>query len=193
MSCQFEAADSLEALAAALAAQPGLALAASARMIFAAGTPGAPLMLIGAAPGSDDERQGEAFAGPAGRLLDAMLRAIGLSRTDAYLANVVPWRPPGNRPPTPLELALCLPYARRHIALAAPRVILCLGERAAQPLLGTDDPISRLRGRWLAYEGRDMTVKLLASFSPVHLLSQPLQKRRAWADLQMLRRGLDSD
>lgn len=180
------AAANLDALRESFAAQPGLSLATSARMILAGGTPGARLMLVGAAPDSDDERQGEIFAGAAGRLLDAMLRAIGLDRSGVYLANLVPWRPPGNRPPTPLELSLCLPYTRRHIALAAPEIILCLGERAAQPLLGSRDPISKLRGRWLAYEGETSTVKLLATFSPAYLLSQPLQKRRAWTDLQMV-------
>ena len=176
----------LDALRRSLETMPGCGLASAARMIFSGGTPGARLMLIGGAPDSDDERQGEAFAGPSGRLLDAMLRAIGLDRTGVYLANVVPWRPPGNRPPTALELSLCLPFARRHIALAGPRVILCLGERAAQPLLASREPISRLRGRWHRYEGNATTVKLMVSFSPTYLLSQPLQKRRAWADLQML-------
>lgn len=175
--------DELQALWAAL---PGCGLAATAsRPIFAAGAP-APLMLIGGAPEADDERQGEAFAGAHGRLLDAMLRAIGLDRADVYLTNVIPWRPPGARAPTPLELALCLPFTRRHIALAEPAVILCLGERAAQPLLGSRDPISRLRGRWLDYEGEAKTVKTLVTFSPDYLLKQPLQKRRAWADLQIL-------
>jgi DNA polymerase len=176
----------IETLREAFHTLPGLALAATARMIFSGGTPGSSVMIVGGAPDSDDERQGEVFAGPAGSLLDAMLRAIGLDRSRVYITNLVPWRPPGNRPPTPVELSLCLPFARRHIALAAPRVILCLGERAAQPLLEGRDPISRLRGRWLTYEGDTTTVRLMATFSPSYLLSQPLQKRRAWTDLQML-------
>ena len=166
---------------------PGCGLAATAsRMIFSSGTPGAPVLLAGGAPDADDERAGEAFAGSHGRLLDAMLRAIGLDRGGVYMINVVPWRPPGNRAPTPLELALCLPFARRHVALADPALILCLGERAAQPLLATRDPISRLRGRWVSYEGEAKTVKTLVTFSPAILLKQPIQKRRAWADLLML-------
>ena len=166
---------------------PGCGLAATAsRMIFSSGTPGAPVLLAGGAPDADDERAGEAFAGSHGRLLDAMLRAIGLDRGGVYMINVVPWRPPGNRVPTPLELALCLPFARRHVALADPALILCLGERAAQPLLDTRDPISRLRGRWMSYEGDAKTVKTLVTFSPGILLKQPIQKRRAWADLLML-------
>ena len=152
-------------------------------MIFADGAPGAPLMVIGAAPGSDDERQGTAFAGSQGQLLDGMLRAIGLTRETAYLTNVIPWRPPGNRPPTPLEAALCLPFTRRHIALAEPAFILCLGERAAQLLLDTREPLGKLRGRWHSYEGERTTVKLAVTFSPDYLLGQPLQKRRAWVDL----------
>jgi len=172
---------------------PGCGLAATAtRMIFAGGQPGARVMLVGGAPNSDDERQGQAFAGASGRLLDAMLGAIGLDRTQIYLATVIPWRPPGNRPPTPLELGLCLPFARRHIALAAPAVLVCLGERAAQPLLGTRDPITRLRGRWLSFEGETTTRKTLVTFSPDYLLKQPLQKRRVWADLLMLAAELHS-
>jgi DNA polymerase len=150
-------------------------------------------MLIGAAPGSDDERQGEAFAGPAGRLVDAMLAAIGLTRDSVYLANLIPWRPPGNRPPTPLEAGLCLPFARRHIALARPEIILCLGERAAQLLLlDTKETLSRLRGRWHDYPGADGPIRLAVTFSPDYLLSQPLQKRRAWRDLLDVARALES-
>ncbi len=177
----------LEELRARWETLPGCGLAATAsRMIFSSGTPGAPVLLAGGAPDADDERAGEAFAGSHGRLLDAMLRAIGLDRGGVYMINVVPWRPPGNRAPTPLELALCLPFARRHVALADPALILCLGERAAQPLLDTRDPISRLRGRWMSYEGEAKTVKTLVTFPPAILLKQPIQKRRAWADLLML-------
>ena len=171
----------------------GCALATTAqRMIFAGGNPKAEIMIIGAAPGSDDERQGEAFAGPAGRLVDGMLRAIGLSRDTAYMTNVIPWRPPGNRPPTPLEAALCLPFTRRHIALAEPKLILCLGERAAQLLLDTKDSMARLRGRWLTFEGDATTVKLAVTFSLDYLLSQPLQKKRAWLDLMSIAKMLET-
>ena len=177
-----------EALIARWETLPGCGLAATAsRMIVAGGRFGAPVLVAGGAPEADDERVGEAFAGAHGRLLDAMLRAIGLDRAQVYLINVVPWRPPGNRVPTPLELALCLPFARRLVALAEPRLILCLGERAAQPLLGSREPISRLRGRWMAFEGEAKTVKTLVTFAPGYLLKQPLQKRRTWIDLQMLK------
>ena len=168
------------------AAVPGCTLAASSRMIPALTPPGAALMIVGGAPGEDDERAGAIFAGAPGRLLDAMLRAIGLARADVALAHVVPWRPPGGRLPSALELALCVPFCRRQIALAAPRVLLCLGERAAQPLLATRDTVTRLRGRWLAHEGDAVAVKTLTTFAPDFLLKQPLMKRRAWADLLML-------
>ncbi len=171
---------------------PGCTLAASSRMIPALIPPGATLMLVGGAPGEDDERGGAIFAGAPGRLLDAMLRAIGLARADVALAHVVPWRPPGGRLPSTLELALCLPFARRQIALAAPQVLLCLGERAAQPLLATRDTVTRLRGRWLAHEGDAVTVKTLTTFAPEFLLKQPLMKRRAWTDLLMLEAELQS-
>lgn len=184
------AAENVEALRTAFETLPGFSLASAARMIWAGGAPGAPLMIVCGAPDSDDEREGAILAGAGGRLFDAMMRAIGLTRDSLYIAPLVPWRPPGNRPPSPAELAVCLPFARRHIALARPRLLLCLGERAAQPLLGSSEPISRLRGRWHTYEGEHETVKLLATFSIQYLLSQPLQKRRAWADLQMLAEGL---
>ena len=168
------------------AAVPGCTLAASSRMIPAHLPPGAALMLVGGAPGEDDERVGVIFAGKPGNLLDAMLRAIGLSRAQVALTHVVPWRPPGGRAPTSLELALCLPFCRRQIALTAPMVLFCLGERAAQPLLATRETVTRLRGRWFAHEGDAVTVKTLTTYAPDFLLKQPLQKRRAWSDLLML-------
>ena len=175
------------------ASLPGCGLAATAsRMIFEGGVPGAALMFVGGAPDSDDERQGEAFSGAKGRLLDAILSAIGLSRSDVYLSNVIPWRPPGNRVPTPLELGLCLPFARRQIELAAPKLLVCLGDRAAQPLLSSRDTVSKLRGRWVSFEGRTMPVKTLVTFSLDYLLKQPLQKRRAWADMLMVSAQLRS-
>ena len=185
------AAVDLADLAVRLAALAGNGLPANlGRMVLAGGTPGARVMLAAGAPEEDDIRQGAIFAGERGVLLDAMLRSIGLDRGGVYLANLMPWRPPGARPPTPLELSLCLPFARRHVALAAPEILVCLGERAAQPLLDKADPLTKLRGRWLTYEGEGSTVRALATFTPDYLLSQPLQKRRAWADLQMLAAAL---
>jgi DNA polymerase len=171
----------------------GCALAATAsRMILSGGTPGARVMILGAAPYSDDERQGTAFAGAAGQLLDGMLAAIGLSRDTVYLAHVIPWRPPGNRAPAPLETALCLPFARRHIALARPDLILCLGERPAQMMLGTKESLPRLRGRWLDYEDGERRIKTAVTFSLDYLLSQPLQKKRAWIDLLAFAKTLET-
>lgn len=185
------AAANLDDLAARLAALSGNGLPANlGRMVLAGGMPGSRVMLVAGAPEEDDIRQGAVFAGERGVLLDAMLRAIKLDRGSVYLANLMPWRPPGARPPTALELALCLPFARRHVALATPDILVCLGERAAQPLLGKADPLTRLRGRWLSYEGEARTVRALATFAPDYLLRQPLQKRRAWADLQMLAAAL---
>ena len=185
------AAQTLDDLAARLAALPGRGLPANlGRMVLAGGAPGARIMLIAGAPEEDDVRAGTVFAGERGVLLDAMLRAIGLDRSAVYLANLIPWRPPGARAPTPLELALCLPFARRHIALSAPALLVCLGERAVQPLLDRSEPLTKLRGRWLTYEGEASTLPTLATFSPDYLLLQPQQKRRAWADLQMLAAAL---
>lgn len=184
---------SLDELHHVWASYQGCALAATAsRMIVSGGTPGTRVMILGAAPNSDDERQGSAFAGPAGRLLDGMLAAIGLSRETVYLAHVIPWRPPGNRAPTPLETALCLPFTRRHIALARPALILCLGERPAQMITGGKDPLARLRGRWLEYDNGDQPIKTTVTFSPDYLLSQPLQKKRAWLDLLAFAKMLET-
>ena len=185
------AAGDLADLAARFAALSGSGLPANlGRMVLAAGTPGARVMLVAGAPEEDDVRQGSVFAGERGVLLDAMLRAIGLTRDSVYIINLMPWRPPGARALTPIELSLCLPFARRHVTLAAPEILVCLGERAAQPLLDRSEPLSRLRGRWLSFEGEGKTVRALATFTPDYLLSQPLQKRRAWADLQMLAAAL---
>ena len=185
------AARDLADLAGRFAALSGNGLPANlGRMVLAGGTPGARIMLVAGAPEEDDVRQGAVFAGERGVLLDAMLRAIGLDRGKVYIANLMPWRPPGARALTPLELSLCQPFARRHVTLAAPEVLVCLGERAAQPLLERREPLSRLRGRWLSYEGEGKTVRAMATFTPDYLMSQPLQKRRAWADLQMLAAAL---
>lgn len=165
---------------------PGCALGRAARFIADPGAREADVMLLAAAPEEDDERAGQAFAGAHGRLLDNMLAAIGLARGQVALAHVVPWRPPGGRAPTPLEIAVNLPFARRRIALAQARLVLCLGERAAQPLLETKDSVGRLRGRWFDVVTPTHGARALVTFSPLYLLKQPLQKRLAWADLQLL-------
>ncbi|NAZ37994.1 uracil-DNA glycosylase [Rubellimicrobium sp. CFH 75288] len=186
-----EGAGDLAALAAAMEAFDCPLRAGARRFVFADGTPGAPLMVVGEAPGREEDIEGRPFVGAAGRLLDRMLGAIGRDRAEAaperavYIANVLPWRPPGNRTPTPEEVARWRPFLLRHIALAAPRVMLVLGNTPAQALLGQGG-ITRLRGRWTEVEGRPA----LPSFHPSYLLRRPEAKREAWADLLEVRARL---
>jgi DNA polymerase len=192
-----EAADSLAALRAALAAFDGCALRDTAtNLVFADGDPSAPVMLIGEGPGAEEDREGLPFVGPSGRLLDRMLASIGLSRKagDVYITNVLPWRPPGNRNPTDAEVAVCLPFLKRHIALARPKLIVLLGGVPARGLLGAREGITRLRGRWRELDGPglDAPIPTLPTLHPAYLLRNPGAKRDAWNDLLALRRRLDS-
>jgi DNA polymerase len=148
-------------------------------------------MFVGEAPGADEDRTGLPFVGRAGQLLDRMLAAIGLGRTDVYIANIVPWRPPGNRTPTPQEITICRPFIERQIELAAPEILVCLGGPATQTLLGAKDGILRMRGRWLPYPTSAGDIRALATLHPAYLLRQPLQKRLAWRDFRALKRALD--
>jgi DNA polymerase len=186
-------AKTLEELRAALEAFNGCGLKATAtQLVFADGAPGAPIMLVGEAPGGDEDRIGRPFVGRAGQLLDRMLASIGLDRTKVYIANVVPWRPPGNRTPTPQETSVCLPFVRRQIALANPRVLVCLGGSATQTLLGAKEGITRTRGAWRDYVNEDgRAIPALPMFHPAYLLRQPAAKRWAWADLRKLKRAID--
>lgn len=182
----------LEELREKLAAFEGCGLKATAtRLVFGDGNPQAKIMLIGEAPGADEDRQGVPFVGRAGQLLDKMLASIGLDRSKVYIANVVPWRPPGNRTPTPLETAACLPFTRRQIALVNPKILVCLGAAAAQTLLGIRDGIMRLRGRWFPFHVDDREIRVLAMLHPAYLLRQPAQKKLAWADLRLLAKEID--
>jgi len=147
-------------------------------------------MLVGEAPGRDEDEQGLPFIGRSGKLLDRMLAAIGLDRSSVYIANVIPWRPPGNRTPTPQEIAICLPFIERHIALAAPDVLVCLGGPSAQTLLNQRDGILRLRGRWFDYDCNGRVIPALATLHPAYLLRQPAQKKLAWRDLRALQAKL---
>ncbi len=168
--------------------------ATATNFVFADGRPGAPLMLVGEAPGADEDRQGLPFVGPAGRLLDRMLEAIGIAREEAYISNIVPWRPPGNRNPTDSEIAACLPFVERHIELAAPQILVLVGGVSAKSLLRSKEGILRLRGRWLKYrppEGEPMTARAL--LHPAYLLRQPAQKRLTWSDLLEIRDRLDAN
>jgi DNA polymerase len=188
------AAASLDALRAALERFNGCGLKATAtQLVFADGAPGARIMFVGEAPGGDEDRIGRPFVGRAGQLLDRMLAAIGLDRTQVFIANVVPWRPPGNRTPTPQETAVCLPFVRRQIALCAPRLLVCLGGSATQTLLGVKEGITRARGVWREYQGDDGgTIPALPMFHPAYLLRTPAAKRQAWADLRKLRQAVDA-
>ncbi len=151
--------------------------------VFGDGNPNASLMIVGEAPGADEDRMGLPFVGRSGRLLEKMLSAIGLKREDVYITNVLPWRPPGNRTPTDAEVSICLPFLKRQIELIKPRLLLLLGGSAANALLDNSDSISRLRGRFLEYQTSLTTsVPALASFHPAYLLRNSAQKAKAWSD-----------
>jgi uracil-DNA glycosylase family 4 len=190
---QARHAQSLEELEAILAGFDGCALKFSAKnLAFADGNPEGRVMLVGEAPGADEDRIGKPFMGRSGQLLDRMLATIGLDRSQVYVANIVPWRPPGNRTPTPQEIAICKPFIARQIELASPELLLCLGGPAAQNLLGIKEGILRTRGRWFAYKTEDgREIRALPTLHPAYLLRQPLQKRLGWRDFQALRRALD--
>jgi len=187
------AAQTLDELRAALDAFAGCSLKATAtQLVFADGAPDASIMFVGEAPGADEDRIGRPFVGRAGKLLDRMLASIGLDRTKVYIANVVPWRPPGNRTPTLQETTICLPFMMRQIALVNPRWLVCLGASATQTLLGAKEGITRARGVWREYANEDgRAIPALPMFHPAYLLRQPGAKRWAWADLRKLRRAID--
>ncbi|MGH8143319.1 MAG: uracil-DNA glycosylase [Steroidobacteraceae bacterium] len=154
--------------------------------VFGVGNPQADWMVIGEAPGAEEDRRGEPFVGPAGQLLDAMLRAIGLSRDEnVFIANVLKCRPPGNRDPRPEEAAACLPYLRRQIEHVRPRLLLAVGRVAAQNLLGTGQSLSRLRGR--VHRFGELNTPLVVTYHPAYLLRNPADKRKAWEDLKFAR------
>src|ERR1700687_918815 len=153
------------------------------QLVFADGNPQGRVMFVGEAPGHEEDVTGRPFIGRSGKLLDRMIEAIGLDRTQVYIANVVPWRPPGNRTPTPQETAICLPFIRRQIELADPDILVCLGGPSMQTLLGTKDGITRMRGRWLPFDTGTREIRAMATFHPAFLLRSPLQKRLSWRDL----------
>jgi uracil-DNA glycosylase family 4 len=186
---------SIEALAGLVAGFDDCPLKRTAtKTVFIDGNPAASLLFIGEAPGAEEDRIGRPFVGRAGQLLDRMLAAIGLDRDGVQITNVIYWRPPGNRKPTTAEIAACLPFVLRHIALAAPRVLVLCGGTAASALLPVSDGISRLRGRWfdLAVPGLAMPVPTLPMFHPAFLLRAPERKREAWRDLLALKARLDA-
>jgi uracil-DNA glycosylase len=161
------------------------------QLVFADGNPQASVMFVGEAPGYEEDISGRPFVGRSGKLLDRMMEAIGLDRTKAYIANVVPWRPPGNRTPTPQETAICLPFIRRQIELADPDILVCLGQPATQTLLGTREGITKTRGRWFKFDTGKREIRAMATLHPAYLLRQPLQKRLAWRDFLALKKALN--
>jgi len=186
------AAATMDALATAMADFDGCALKLRAtQLVFGDGNPEADIMLIGEAPGREEDLQGKPFVGRSGQLLDKMLAAIGLDRTKVFIANTVPWRPPGNRTPTPAEIATCLPFLHRQIELVAPKIILTLGAPAAQTMFETTRSISRLRGQWQDIDIGALSIRALPTLHPAFLLRQPAQKQLAWRDMLSLRHALD--
>jgi len=189
---QAAAAGSLDELRDILDRFEGCALKATAtRLVFADGAPDAAVMFVGEAPGRDEDLQGKPFVGRSGQLLDSMLAAIDLDRTKVYIANTVPWRPPGNRDPTPQEATICRPFIERQIELVNPRILVCLGARSAQTLLGATDGILKLRGRWIEQAVGGAPRRAIATLHPAYLLRQPLQKRLAWRDFRAIRSALE--
>jgi DNA polymerase len=182
------AAASLGELKAALEGFDGCTLKRTAsNTVFADGVPEGRVLFIGEAPGRDEDRIGKPFVGRAGQLLDKMLASIGLDRTvNAYITNVINWRPPDNRDPTPEEAAMCLPFLRRHIELANPGVIVLLGAVAARHVMGISDGIMKSRGRWMEYRVGNRMVPIMPTLHPAYLLRQPAHKKLAWRDLQAL-------
>lgn len=185
----------LDELKAALQNFEGCALKKTARnLVFGTGNATRPdVMIIGEAPGEQEDLQGLPFVGASGRLLDQMLASIGLSREQSvYIANVVPWRPPVNRKPSEDEIAACLPFLRRHIALVAPKILLLLGGISLSAVLNVTTGITRARGVWHTYEQDGLFIPVMASFHPAYLLRSPAQKKNAWHDLLCVRGKLDS-
>ena len=186
---QLVSASSIEELRVELEHFEGCELKQTAmNFVFADGNPQAEIMVIGDAPAEDEDRQGQPFVGPAGQLLDRMLASIGLDRSSAYLTNLVFWRPPGNRTPTEVEIAACLPFTEKHIALKRPKYLLLLGGTVTKSLLRSREGFPKLRGQWVEYtprlgdQGQD-PIRCLPIYHPTYLLRQPTAKRAAWADL----------
>jgi uracil-DNA glycosylase len=182
---------SLDDLRALLERFEGCGLRKTAKqLVFAAGNPQARVMFVGEAPGREEDLEGLPFVGRSGQLLDRMMAAIGLDRSNAYIANVIPWRPPGNRTPTPQETQTCLPFTLRQIELADPDILVCLGGPSAQTLLDIKDGIRKSRGRWHAYHTGTREIRAIATFHPAYLLRNPIEKRFVWRDFLAIKKAL---
>jgi DNA polymerase len=200
-----QAAESLEDLKQAIAAFDGISLKKTAtNLVFSDGNPRAHIMLVGEAPGGDEDREGKPFVGVSGQLLDKILKSIAIDRDadapeqSAYIANILNWRPPGNRTPSPAEIEASLPFIERHIMLVKPRVLILCGGVAAKALLGRSEGVSKLRGRWHDYEPQTaefrasgLKIPALATYHPSYLLRTPTQKRAVWQDMLMLKAFVD--
>jgi DNA polymerase len=160
----------------------------ASRLCLSRGSPQARIMLIGEAPGKDEDAKGQPFVGRAGVLLDKMLAAIGLGEADVYITNLVFWRPPGNRTPSPEEVQVCQPFVERQIELLAPELLIFLGNAAAKQLTGATEGIMKLRGKWLNHGG----IRAMATLHPAYLLRNPIAKRLAWRDFLAIREAFDA-
>ncbi len=184
----------LAELQAALEAFDGCNLRITAKStVFGDGSETADVMFVGEAPGREEDAAGVPFVGRSGQLLNRMLAAIGLEREAVRVTNTVPWRPPGNRPPTPAETLICLPFVQRHIELVQPKILVCLGSPASKALLGSQEGILRIRGQWTRYSfgvEADQAIDATAMLHPAYLLRQPAQKRLSWRDLLALKTRL---
>jgi DNA polymerase len=189
-----EAANTLNDLRSAIAGFEGCSLKRTAKStVFADGNPDAELMLIGEAPGAEEDRLGKPFVGPSGHLLDKMMAAIGLSRESGYyISNILPWRPPGNRKPTPIETAICLPFIKRHIEIKKPRILVLLGATPVSALLARTEGITRLRGGWQTLQIGLQEFDVLPTYHPAYLLRQPRFKVDTWRDLLEIKSRLES-
>jgi uracil-DNA glycosylase family 4 len=186
-------AGSLGELEAVLREFGGCPLKATAKnLCFYRGSPHARLMIIGEAPGREEDLEGRPFVGRAGQLLDRMLAAIGLAEQDVHITNVVYWRPPGNRTPTPEEVQICQPFLERQMALVAPEIVLTLGGPAAKAILDVTDGILRVRGKWAEIESEGRRIRVMPTLHPAYLLRTPLAKRQAWRDLLAVKLALDN-
>ncbi len=191
------ACQTLDDLRKALDVFEGCALKQSAQnTVFCDGNPQSDVMLIGEAPGAEEDKQGKPFVGMSGQLLDKMMAAIGLNRENVYIANIIPWRPPGNRPPSTQEIAACLPFIEQHIYLKKPKFLLLLGSVATKAILNNHTGIMKLRGQWQTYKPpmahpNDPVIQALPTFHPAFLLRSPGQKVYAWEDLKTLKAAMD--
>jgi uracil-DNA glycosylase family 4 len=188
------AARTLDELKLALEAYDGCPLKLRATQIaFSDGNPEADIMLVGEAPGAEEDRLGKPFVGKAGQLLDRMLASIGLDRGKVYITNMVPWRPPGNREPSPQEILSCQPFLFRQIELVAPRILLTVGGVSTKALLSTNQGILRMRGQWRELSVNGHSMQVMPILHPAYLLRQPAAKQQAWRDMLSLKRALQNE